>query len=297
MNDYERVARIIRYVDENHLTQPDLAELAACSGLSRYRFHRLFSRWAGVTPKDFLQCLTLADARERLRLGESVLDTAYAAGLSSPGGLHDLCVTLEAVTPGAIKSGGEGWKIEIGFTESPFGICCLGSGPRGMCHLAFVETADRRAAAAPLVEAWPRRAIALGQRTGQRPRRANLPPCRRRPRRRQPASLCSRDPVSTPRLARVASRASGRADQLRTARRRSRTANRCPRCWHGGRQQPGGLSDSLSSGHPRNRRRGSIPLGARAQAGHARLGKRGNRQPGVRLRHRRLHVKPTNEND
>jgi AraC family transcriptional regulator of adaptative response/methylated-DNA-[protein]-cysteine methyltransferase len=156
MNDYERIARIIRLLDETHLEQPGLAELAARSGLSRYHFHRLFSRWAGVTPKDFLQCLTLAHARERLRAGESVLDAALDAGLSSPGRLHDLCVTLEAATPGEIKTGGAGWRIEAGFTESPFGICCVGSGPRGVCHLAFVETDDRKTAAVPLTEAWPR---------------------------------------------------------------------------------------------------------------------------------------------
>src|SRR5262245_44908568 len=85
MNDYERVARIIRYLDENHLEQPDLADLAAHAGLSRYHLHRLFSRWAGVTPKDFLQSLTLAHAREQLRQGESVLDATIHAGLSSPG--------------------------------------------------------------------------------------------------------------------------------------------------------------------------------------------------------------------
>jgi AraC family transcriptional regulator of adaptative response/methylated-DNA-[protein]-cysteine methyltransferase len=156
MNDYERVARIIRHLDENHVEQPDLTELAARSGLSRYHFHRLFSRWAGATPKDFLQCLTLAHARERLRGGESVLDAALDAGLSSPGRLHDLCVTLEAATPGEIKTGGEGWRIEAGFTESPFGICCIAAGPRGLCHLAFVEKPDRKTAAIALKEPWPR---------------------------------------------------------------------------------------------------------------------------------------------
>lgn len=155
MNDYERVARIIRYLDENHFEQPDLAELAARVGLSRYHFHRLFSRWAGVTPKDFLQCLTLTHARERLRLGESVLGAAYDAGLSSPGRLHDLCVTLEAATPGEIKTGGEGWTIEVGFADSPFGLCCVGIGPRGVCHLAFVKSEDRELSTAPLTEAWP----------------------------------------------------------------------------------------------------------------------------------------------
>jgi AraC family transcriptional regulator of adaptative response/methylated-DNA-[protein]-cysteine methyltransferase len=155
MNDYERVARIIRFLDAQHFQQPDLDALATRAGLSRFHFHRLFSRWAGVTPKDFLQCLTVGHARERLRHGESVLDATLNEGLSSPGRLHDLCVTLEAATPGEIKTGGAGWTIEVGFIDSPFGICFIGVGPRGVCHLAFVETRDRHAAAAPLLEAWP----------------------------------------------------------------------------------------------------------------------------------------------
>jgi AraC family transcriptional regulator of adaptative response/methylated-DNA-[protein]-cysteine methyltransferase len=155
MNDYERVARIIRFMETDHAGQPNLDELAARSGLSRFHFHRLFSHWAGVTPKDFLQCLTMGHARARLQNGESVLDAALNAGLSSPGRLHDLCVTLEAATPGEIKAGGEGWTIEIGFTDSPFGNCCVGVGPRGLCHLAFVETRDRGIASAPVLKAWP----------------------------------------------------------------------------------------------------------------------------------------------
>jgi len=156
MNDYERVARIIRHLDENHAGRPDLGELAVLAGLSAHHFHRLFTRWAGVSPKDFLQCLTLVHARGQLRRGATVFDAALDAGLSSAGRLHDLCVTLEAATPGEIKAGGAGWRIEIGFAESPFGLCCAGIGPRGVCHLAFVEDVDRDSAVAPLAEAWPR---------------------------------------------------------------------------------------------------------------------------------------------
>jgi len=152
MNDYERVARIIRYLDAHSDEQPGLDVLAAEAGLSEAHFHRLFSRWAGVTPKDFLQCLTAENARKRLRRGESVLDAALGAGLSSPGRLHDLCVTLEAASPGEIKSGGAGWEIVAGFAETPFGPCCIGNGPRGLCHLAFVETEDHR----DIEAAWPR---------------------------------------------------------------------------------------------------------------------------------------------
>ena len=93
MNDYERIAQLIRYLDDQRAEQPDLATLAAHAGLSPFHLHRLFSAWAGVTPKDFLQCLTLTHAKALLRAGENILDTALDSGLSGPGRLHDLCVT------------------------------------------------------------------------------------------------------------------------------------------------------------------------------------------------------------
>jgi AraC family transcriptional regulator, regulatory protein of adaptative response / methylated-DNA-[protein]-cysteine methyltransferase len=156
MSDYERIARVIRYLDAHHAEQPGLAELAAQLGLSEPHFHRLFRKWAGVTPKDFLQSLTLAHAKKLLKEGASVLDTALAAGFSGPGRLHDLCVTLESASPGELKSGGEGWTIVFGFVETPFGECSLGQGPRGICHLAFVDEEDRRAAQTALRGAWPK---------------------------------------------------------------------------------------------------------------------------------------------
>src|SRR5213083_2028278 len=137
MNDYERVANVIRFLDRHHIEQPDLNELAAAAGLSPFHFHRLFSTWAGVTPKDFLQCLTLAHVKELLRQGESVLDAALDAGLSGPGRLHDLCITLESASPGEVQSGGSSWTIVAGFAESPFGHGLVAESPRGICHLAF----------------------------------------------------------------------------------------------------------------------------------------------------------------
>ena len=155
MNDYERIAEAIRFLDAHRAEQPDLATLSARIGLSPSRFHRLFSAWAGSTPKDFLQCLTLSHARELLRNGESVLDAAHASGLSGPGRLHDLCVSLEAATPGEIKSRGKGIAIRAGVAASPFGQCLIGETPRGICHLSFFDAGGREGAAAELTTEWP----------------------------------------------------------------------------------------------------------------------------------------------
>ena len=156
MNDYERIASIIRYLDEHLIEQPDLATLADHAGLSPFHFHRLFSDWAAITPKDFLQCLSLSHVRGLLREGKSVLESAVSTGLSGPGRLHDLCVKLEAASPGEMKSGGEGWSIEFGFADSPFGKCLVGESPRGICHMAFVESGDGLAEQARLRQHWPR---------------------------------------------------------------------------------------------------------------------------------------------
>lgn len=153
VNDYERIARIIQFLDERHVEQPDLTTLAGRAGLSPFHFHRLFALWAGVTPKDFLQCLTLAHAKELLRDGAPILDAAMESGLSGPGRLHDLCVTLEAASPGELKSGGDGWTISFGFAESPFGKCLIAESSRGICHLSFIE--NEKASLAELRREWP----------------------------------------------------------------------------------------------------------------------------------------------
>lgn len=155
MTDYERIATAIRYLDEHRGEQPDLATLAGEVGLSPSHFHRMFSAWAGATPKDFLQCLTLRHAKDLLKRGESVLDASLDAGLSGPGRLHDLCVTLEAATPGEIKSRGKGLAIRAGVTRSPFGNCLLGETPRGICHLSFFDDSERDEAADELRNDWP----------------------------------------------------------------------------------------------------------------------------------------------
>src|SRR5438477_3758383 len=156
MNDYERVASVIRYLDRNYTDQPDLTALAKGAGLSPFHFHRLFSKWAGATPKDFLQCLTLEHVKSRLREGASVLEAALDAGLSGPGRLHDLCVTLEAASPGEMKSGGAGLQIDFGFSDTPFGEALIAETKRGICHLSFVDAGGRNRVRELLVSEWPK---------------------------------------------------------------------------------------------------------------------------------------------
>jgi AraC family transcriptional regulator of adaptative response/methylated-DNA-[protein]-cysteine methyltransferase len=156
MNDYERIAEVIRFLDQHHPDQPDLAMLAEHAALSPFHFHRLFTSWAGVTPKAFLQCLTLVQVKKSLQRGQSILETALDAGLSGPGRLHDLCVKLEAASPGELKSGGAGWTITAGFAESPFGTCLIAESPRGLCHLAFIEAEQDQAGWQQLQESWPK---------------------------------------------------------------------------------------------------------------------------------------------
>jgi AraC family transcriptional regulator, regulatory protein of adaptative response / methylated-DNA-[protein]-cysteine methyltransferase len=155
MNDYERIAAVIGYLDKHHTEQPSLAMLAEHAGLSAFHFHRLFSRWAGITPKDFLQCLTLSHSKALLAEGKDVLNVALAAGLSGPSRLHDLCVNLEAASPGELKSGGADWTIRAGFVESPFGRCLVGESPRGICHFSFVGSVNRQAGIRTIQRDWP----------------------------------------------------------------------------------------------------------------------------------------------
>ena len=155
MNDYERVANVLRFLDRHHTEQPDLNQLAAAAGLSPFHFHRLFSTWAGVTPKDFLQCLTLEHVKQLLLNGNNVFDVALDAGLSGPGRLHDLCVTLEAASPGEMKNGGAGMQIGYGFAETPFGEALIAETKRGICHLSFVDGKGRNAARDLLMSQWP----------------------------------------------------------------------------------------------------------------------------------------------
>jgi AraC family transcriptional regulator of adaptative response/methylated-DNA-[protein]-cysteine methyltransferase len=153
---YEIVAQAIRFIRAQAQDQPSLGEVADHVGLSPSHLQRVFSAWAGISPKRFLQYLTKEHARLLLRQSRDVLTAAYEAGLSGPGRLHDLLVVCDAVTPGEVRGGGEGLKISFGFGPSPFGPMLLATTPRGICHLHFVEPGGEETALAALQAEWPR---------------------------------------------------------------------------------------------------------------------------------------------
>jgi len=140
--DYLRIEQAITYLEGHFKDQPSLEEVATNIGLSEFHFQRLFTRWAGVSPKRFLQFLTKEGAKELLNKSENLLDTTHQVGLSSLGRLHDLFVTTEAVSPGEYKSHGEGVTIRYGLHASPFGKCLIAVTERGICHLGFVQTSE-----------------------------------------------------------------------------------------------------------------------------------------------------------
>lgn len=139
---YQLIERAIQYIEANAQGQPELDEIASAVGLSEYHFQRLFTRWAGISPKRFMQYLTKEHAKELLARSENLLETTHQVGLSSLGRLHDLFITTEAVTPGEFKSQGAGLTIHYGLHHTPFGRCLIATTERGICHLGFVQTSE-----------------------------------------------------------------------------------------------------------------------------------------------------------
>ena len=140
--DYARIAEAIGYLHAHRRDQPDLAMLARHLSLSEAHLQRLFTRWAGISPKRFLQSLTLDYARARLDATRDVLSLSLEAGLSGPGRLHDLFVTLDAVSPGEAKSGGLGLLIRYGVHPTPFGAALIATSARGICKLHFLAAGE-----------------------------------------------------------------------------------------------------------------------------------------------------------
>ena len=152
--DYRRVEAAIAFLKQRRGAQPDLKEVAAHVGLTGYHFQRVFRRWAGISPKRFLQQLTVQLAGDLLAERNTVLDVAYSAGLSGPGRLHDLFVAVEAMSPGEFRAEGAGIEIRYGVHGSPFGPCLLAQTRRGVCSLDFLDEEDEKPEGA-LARAWP----------------------------------------------------------------------------------------------------------------------------------------------
>ena len=138
MTDYERIKKAIEYIQANFQQQPDLDAVAKEVYLSPFHFQRLFKEWAGVSPKKFLQYISLQHAK-KLLADHTVMDAAYETGLSGSSRLHDLFISIEGMTPGEYKNGGEQLNINYSFAESPFGNIIVASTPKGICHLAFAD--------------------------------------------------------------------------------------------------------------------------------------------------------------
>ncbi|MCA9994313.1 MAG: methylated-DNA--[protein]-cysteine S-methyltransferase [Anaerolineales bacterium] len=154
--DYNRIAQAIAYLEQHFPTQPNLKEVADHVGLSEYHFQRLFTRWAGISPKKFAQFLTIGYAKGLLAEANSnLLDVTLETGLSSPGRLHDLFITYEAMTPGQYKQQGNGLDIRYGVHPSPFGPCLLALTERGICGLHFLDDGGTENALAELYQRWP----------------------------------------------------------------------------------------------------------------------------------------------
>ena len=154
--DYDIVRRAIAHIRGHWRAQPEIDTIAEAAGVSATDLHHLFRRWCGLTPKAFLQALTLNSARDLLRSSASVLETSYEVGLSGPGRLHDLFVTHEAMSPGEWKAGGEGLTIEYGFPPCPFGMALVMITPRGLAGLALADAGKERSALNDMRRRWPR---------------------------------------------------------------------------------------------------------------------------------------------
>jgi AraC family transcriptional regulator, regulatory protein of adaptative response / methylated-DNA-[protein]-cysteine methyltransferase len=152
--NYNRIAEAIGYIQDNFKSQPSLEEVAERIHVSPFHFQRLFTEWAGVSPKKFLQYITVEHAKKMLKENQSTLfDTAFETGLSGTGRLHDLFINIEGMSPGEYKNGGENLIINYSFAESPFGNILVASTPKGICHMAFAE--DEKQALQVLKEMFP----------------------------------------------------------------------------------------------------------------------------------------------
>lgn len=154
--EFARMTRAIEFIEREYERQPRLSAIARHVGLSEFHFNRLFRRWTGLTPRQYLAQVTSRAANDALRQEASVLDAAHAVGLSGGGRLHDLTVTLEAMSPGEIRALGAGVVVRHGVANTPFGSALLAETPRGLTRLVFLEPGTERAELDALREQFPR---------------------------------------------------------------------------------------------------------------------------------------------
>jgi len=141
--DYERIAKAISYINEHFREQPDLKRVADEIHLSEFHFQRLFQRWAGVSPKKFLEYISVEHAKDLLKQNASLAEASYNVGLSGTGRLHDLFVNIEGMTPGEFKNNGGDLTINYSFYSTPFGAIIMASTPKGICHIGFANNKQR----------------------------------------------------------------------------------------------------------------------------------------------------------
>ncbi len=144
LTDYKRIEKAIAFIRENFKDQPSLEEIASTVHLSPFHFQRIFTEWAGVSPKKFMQYVSLEHAKTLLEKRMTLMEAAYETGLSGPSRLHDLFVSIEGMTPGDFKNGGESLNINYCFAETPFGEVIVASTPKGVCHMHF-EADEKKA--------------------------------------------------------------------------------------------------------------------------------------------------------
>ena len=290
--EWRRMGRAIRYLSEHYLDQPRLEEAAAAAGLSPFHFQRMFTRYVGVSPKAFIGHLTLVHAKGALCEGSSVLDAALDAGLSGPSRLHDLCVKIEAMTPGDYAKAGRGVAIDYGFAPCAFGSALVLTTDKGVCGLAFGNEGEEDAMLADMKARWPN---ADYRSNNSRAEKYCAPDLRSRKGRR----TCT--PSDGHAMA-----DQGMASASGDFRRRScQLWRHCakagmPKCQPGGGRrdwaQSGILDHSLPPGSGKQWRAYRLSLGHRAQAGNVGRGSGENGSEAEHIRHgvepRRLALSP-----
>lgn len=155
LRDYRRVEKALEYLGAHAGEHPNLDEIARAVGLSPFHFQKLFERWAGISPKQFLSVLAFNEAKKRLNESKPLLEASLDSGLSGPGRLHDLFLKVEAMTPGDFKNQGAGLRIQYGFHPTPFGQCLIAATDRGICAFRFVTEENRPQELAGLMAEWP----------------------------------------------------------------------------------------------------------------------------------------------